>query len=315
MPNWRPSSVTSGRDPRPVAAAAVVAAGDGAGAELPSGAGPARPGPAEYRQFMIRVAVTGAGGRMGSEVCRAVDSAPDLTLAAAVDPSSVGESIATVTGVHRSDGVLGGVEDLDPEAIDVVVDFTHADAGRDVVNWCAANSVHAVVGTTGFSSADLDAFAEEFIESNCLIAPNFAIGAVMTMRMAEMAAPWFETAEVIEFHHNAKRDAPSGTAMMTAQRIQAAKEASGSSWDEDPTEHEVVRGARGGKVGGVGVHGVRMHGMVAHQEVILGTIGETLTIRHDSIHRNSFMPGVLLAIRSIADRPGLTHGLDELLFD
>jgi len=156
---------------------------------------------------------------------------------------------------------------------------------------------------------------EQLDPGNALIAPNFAIGAVMMMRMAEMAAPFFETAEVIEFHHNAKRDAPSGTAMMTAQRIEAAKQASGGSWDTDPTEQEVVAGARGGKVGGVGVHGVRMHGMVAHQEVVFGTTGETLTIRHDSIHRNSFMPGVLLAARAIGDRPGLTLGLDSLLFD
>lgn len=252
---------------------------------------------------------------MGSEVCRAVDGAIDMVLAAAVDPTGAGETISTVTGVHSDASVLGAVEDLVPGDIDVVVDFTHVDASRDVVNWCAANAVHAVVGTTGFSDDDLVSFVEEFQDSNCLIAPNFAIGAVMTMRMAEMAAPWFETAEVIEFHHNAKLDAPSGTAMMTASRIQAAKEASGSEWDADPTQHELVAGARGGKVGGVGVHGIRMHGMVAHQEVIFGTIGETLTIRHDSIHRTSFMPGVLLAVRAIADRPGVTHGLDGLLFD
>lgn len=264
---------------------------------------------------MIRVAVTGAGGRMGSEVCRAVDGATDMMLVAAVDPSGVGESIGTVAGVHSEAPVYGAVDELDPDQVDVVVDFTHVDASRDVVNWCAATGVHAVVGTTGFADDDLASFVEEFRDSNCVIAPNFAIGAVMTMRMAEMAAPWFETAEVIEFHHNAKLDAPSGTAMMTARRIQAAKAASGTEWDADPTEHEVVAGARGGKVGGVGVHGVRMHGMVAHQEVIFGTIGETLTIRHDSIHRNSFMPGVLLAVRSVADRSGVTHGLDSILFD
>ena len=279
------------------------------------GVGPARTGPAGYRQSMIRVAVTGAGGRMGSEVCRAVDGAADMQLVAAVDPSGVGETVATVTGVHSDASMVAAVDELKASDVDVVVDFTHVDAGRDVVNWCAANGVHAVVGTTGFDDADLASFTAEFRDSNCIIAPNFAIGAVMTMRMAEMAAPWFETAEVIEFHHNAKVDAPSGTAMMTARRIQSAKEASGSEWDADPTETEIVRGARGGKVGGVGVHGVRMHGMVAHQEVIFGTIGETLTIRHDSIHRNSFMPGVLLAVRSVAERPGVTHGLDAILFD
>ncbi|MGI9608290.1 MAG: 4-hydroxy-tetrahydrodipicolinate reductase [Acidimicrobiales bacterium] len=264
---------------------------------------------------MIRVAVTGAGGRMGSEVCRAVDSAGDLVLAAGVDPSVEGESLRDVAGVNTELAALGAVDQLDPATVDVVVDFTHIAVSRTVVDWCAADGVHAVVGTTGFDDAELDRFRAEFTESNLLIAPNFAIGAVMMMRMAELAAPFFETAEVIEFHHNAKRDAPSGTAMMTARRIEDAKESSGGNWDVDPTEHEVVAGARGGKVGGVGVHGVRMHGMVAHQEVIFGTTGETLTIRHDSIHRNSFMPGVLLGVRNIADRPGVTLGLDTLLFD
>lgn len=264
---------------------------------------------------MIRIAVTGAGGRMGSEVCRAVDAAPDLDLVAGVDPLVEGQRLADVVGVTCETPVLGSVGQLDPEAVDVVVDFTHVDVSREVLDWCAADGVHAVVGTTGFGDEELARLRAEFSESNCLIAPNFAIGAVMMMRMAEMAAPFFETAEVIEFHHNAKRDAPSGTAMMTAKRIDAAKTASHTSWDSDPTEHEVIKGARGGKVGGVGVHGVRMHGMVAHQEVIFGTIGETLTIRHDSIHRDSFMPGVLLAIRAIANRPGVTVGLDSLLFD
>jgi len=252
---------------------------------------------------------------MGGEVCRAVDAAADLTLAGGVDPSIEGTSLGEATGTTCSNAAVGSVDQLDPAEVDVVVDFTHLEVSRSVLHWCAANGVHAVVGTTGFSDDDLAAFRDGFVDSNALIAPNFAIGAVMMMRMAEMASPFFETAEVIEFHHNAKRDAPSGTAMMTAQRMDAAKTASGGSWDSDPTEQEVVAGARGGKVGGVGVHGVRMHGMVAHQEVVLGTTGETLTIRHDSMHRTSFMPGVLLAARAIADRPGLTLGLDSLLFD
>ena len=267
---------------------------------------------------MIRVAVTGAGGRMGGEVCRAVEAAEDLLLVAGVDPSVEGERLGDInhiTSVPAADVVaVGAVDQLSPDDIDVVIDFTHLNVSRTVLDWCGANGVHAVVGTTGFSADDLDAFRAAFVNSNAIIAPNFAIGAVMMMRMAELAAPFFETAEVIEFHHNAKRDAPSGTAMMTAQRIEAAKEASDSEWDTDPTEQEVVAGARGGKVGGVGVHGVRMHGMVAHQEVIFGTTGETLTIRHDSINRNSFMPGVLLATREIGARSGLTLGLDVLLF-
>lgn len=252
---------------------------------------------------------------MGGEVCRSVDSAADLELVAGVDPSVEGERLADIAGISSDVVISGAVDQLDPETVDVVIDFTHLEVSRSVLDWCAADGVHAVVGTTGFSDDDLAGFRSSFTDSNAIIAPNFAIGAVMMMRMAELAAPFFETVEVIEFHHNAKRDAPSGTAMMTAQRIQAAKDAAGGSWDVDPTEHEVVSGARGGKVGGVGVHGVRMHGMVAHQEVIFGTTGETLTVRHDSIHRNSFMPGVLLATRHVAERPGLTLGLDALLFD
>jgi len=251
---------------------------------------------------------------MGGEVCRAVDGAEGLVLAGAVDPSVAGQSIGDVAGVAGSLSVVASIDELDAGQLDVVVDFTYLEVSREILAWCAANGVHAVVGTTGFSDEDLSRFEATFANSNALIAPNFAIGAVMMMRMAEMAAPYFETAEVIEFHHNAKRDAPSGTAMMTAQRIHAAKEASDTRWDSDPTEHEVVPGARGGKVGGVGVHGVRMHGMVAHQEVIFGATGETLTIRHDSIHRNSFMPGVLLGVRRVSETPGLTLGLDNLLF-
>ena len=263
---------------------------------------------------MIRVAVAGAGGKMGGEVCRAVDMADDLELVAAVDPGVAGQSIGDVAGIDCEHIAVSTVLELAPNDVDVIVDFTFLEASLGILDWCATNAVHAVVGTTGFSDEDLDRFRATFTQSNAMIAPNFAIGAVMMMRMAELAAPHFQTAEVIEFHHNAKRDAPSGTAMMTARRIEDAKEASGSSWDDDPTEQEVVPSARGGKVGGVGVHGVRMHGMVAHQEVIFGTTGETLTIRHDSIHRNSFMPGVLLAVRQVGQLNGLTLGLDTLLF-
>lgn len=257
---------------------------------------------------MIRVGVAGAGGRMGSEVCAAVGNADDITLVAGVDPSIAGERIGNDVSASET------IDALDPSAVDVIVDFTHLDVSREVLTWCAANGVHAVSGVTGWNDTDFDHLRSTFTDSNALIAPNFAIGAVMMMRMAELAAPHFQTAEVIEFHHNSKRDAPSGTAMMTAKRIDAARSASGSDFDADPTEQEVVAGARGGKVGRVGVHGVRMHGMVAHQEVIFGTTGETLTIRHDSIHRSSFMPGVLLGVRAVHDRPGLTLGLDDLLF-
>lgn len=266
---------------------------------------------------MIRVGVAGASGRMGAEVCRAVDAADDLELVAGIDPSSAGSTIEAVSGIGGPAGdlkVVAAADELDPDSLDVIVDFTVLEASRGLLQWCAANGVHAVVGTTGFTDEDIARFEESFTSSNAIIAPNFAIGAIMMMRMAELAAPHFETAEIVEYHHNAKKDAPSGTAMMTARRVQAAKEASGKTWQDDPTENEVVPGARGGKVGGVGVHGVRMAGMVAHQEVIFGLAGETLTIRHDSLDRLSFMGGVTLAVRNVAERPGLTLGLDPLLF-
>lgn len=261
---------------------------------------------------MIRVGVTGASGKMGGEVCRAVTEAENCQLVARIDPNDNAASAGTAADDVV---VVDSISDVDPTTVDVVIDFTHLEVGRGVLDWCAANGVHAVVGTTGFTDDDLANYRSGFTSSNAIIAPNFAIGAVMMMRMAEIAAPHFQTAEVIEFHHNAKKDAPSGTAMMTAQRIEAAKAKATSSFDPDPTENEIVPGARGGKVGGVGVHGIRMEGMVAHQEVIFGTMGETLTIRHDSLDRKSFMPGVLLATRTIADLPGLTLGLDALLFE
>jgi 4-hydroxy-tetrahydrodipicolinate reductase len=178
------------------------------------------------------------------------------------------------------------------------------------MRWCAANGVHAVVGTTGFSTEDLDELRASFTRSNCVIAPNFAIGAVLMMKFAEMAAPYFETAEIIEFHHDAKIDAPSGTAMATVARMAAAK----GEWAPDPTQKELLVGARGGEgPAGIRVHAVRMRGMVAHQEVILGTTGQSLVIRHDTTDRTSFMPGVALAVKRIADHPGLTIGLDALL--
>jgi 4-hydroxy-tetrahydrodipicolinate reductase len=194
----------------------------------------------------------------------------------------------------------------------VAVDFTVVDAARDNVNWCADHGVHAVVGTTGFSSADLDGFRERFAASdaNAVIAPNFAIGAVLMIRFAELAAPYFESAEVIELHHDQKVDAPSGTAMLTVERMATASD----EWAADPTTTTVVDGARGGVgAGGIHVHSVRLRGLVAHEEVLLGTTGQSLSIRHDSYDRTSFMPGVLLAVKAVGERPGLTIGLDPLL--
>jgi 4-hydroxy-tetrahydrodipicolinate reductase len=201
---------------------------------------------------------------------------------------------------------------LSDAGAEVAVDFTVIDAARENLAWCAKHGVHAVVGTTGFSEAELDDLRMQFLDgaSNAVIAPNFAIGAVLMMRFAELAAPYFETAEIIELHHDEKIDAPSGTAMLTAQRMARAS----SDWADDPTTKTVLDGARGGEgPNGIRVHSVRLRGLVAHQEVVLGTTGQSLSIRHDSYERTSFMPGVLLAVRAVRERPGLTVGLDALL--
>ena len=240
---------------------------------------------------MTRVGVVGAAGRMGQAVCGAVQDDPALELAAAIDIDDSPE-VLLETGC------------------DVAVDFTVASAARRTLAFLAANGIHAVVGTTGFVDEDFALFREAFTKSNCLIAPNFAIGAVLMMRFAEMAAPHFSTVEVIEYHHDAKVDAPSGTALRTVERIAAAS----ADWSDDPTQHEVLVGARGGEgSGGVRVHAVRMRGVVANQEVLMGTTGQTLSIRHDTIDRTSFMPGVLLGCKRIADFEGVTLGLDAFL--
>jgi 4-hydroxy-tetrahydrodipicolinate reductase len=261
----------------------------------------------------VRVGVFGAAGRMGSTVCRAVLDDPELELVAAIDPGAPGARLGRLIGVDCDLEVAARSEHLEASGDplpDVMVDFTHLEAARHNVSWCAAHGVHAVVGTTGFSAEDLSGFRAGFTASNCLIAPNFAIGAILMMRFAELAAPWFETAEILEFHHDEKIDAPSGTALRTAERMAAVND----QWAPDPTTTEVVAGARGG-VGpaGIHVHSVRMRGMVAHQEVVLGTTGQTLSIRHDSFDRSSFMPGVVLGCKRIADHPGVTIGLDPML--
>jgi 4-hydroxy-tetrahydrodipicolinate reductase len=252
----------------------------------------------------IKVGVVGAGGRMGRTVCAAVAADPALELVAAVDPHAAGDEVLGIT-------IAPDLEALVANGAEVAVDFTVADASRTTLPWLAANGIHAVVGTTGFADDDLTAFRDAFTTSNCLIAANFAISAVLMMRFAELAAPWFDTAEIIELHHDQKVDAPSGTAVTTAQRMAASRDAA---WAPDPTTHEVYRGARGGEApGGLRVHSVRMRGMVAHQEVILGALGQTLTIRQDSYDRSSYMPGVVLACKHVAEHPGLTLGLDSFL--
>lgn len=238
---------------------------------------------------------------MGTSVCRAVTASGDLSLVASVDPKGGSPSLDAL--------VDGGAE--------VAVDFTVPTAAVGNAEWCASRGIHCVIGTTGIDDAALDRLRAAFPAGGplgCVVAPNFAIGAVLMMRFAAMAAPWFETAEIIELHHDAKVDAPSGTALRTAALMEEAS----PEWAPDPTEKEMLAGARGGVAagGGVHIHSVRLRGLVAHQEVLLGTTGQTLSIRHDSIDRESFMPGVLLAVRAVAEspgRPGLTVGLEHLL--
>ncbi len=244
---------------------------------------------------------------MGTSVCNAVQLDPELEFVAAVDPAS---SAPPIHGVQ----ICGEMRTFAEAECDVVVDFTVADAARVSLPWLAMHGIHAVVGTTGFNTDDHEAFRLAFGNGpgHCLLAPNFAISAVLMMRFAELAAPYFDTAEIIEYHHDHKIDAPSGTAVATADRMAAAR--GDVPWGVDPTEIEVYPGVRGG-VGptGIHLHAVRMHGMIAHQEVIMGALGQSLTIRQDSYDRESFMPGVVLACQRIADHPGLTIGLDHYL--
>lgn len=260
-----------------------------------------------------RVAVFGAAGRMGTEVCRSIAADPDLVLVAAVDPGRAGDDMGEVAGISDMEVpvmIVATAAEMDASGIDVAVDFTVLDAARADMEWCASNKVHAVVGTTGFTDDDFVAIESAFTSSGCLIAANFAISAVLMMRFAELAAPYFETVEIIELHHDRKIDAPSGTSLVTADRIAAAS----NDWGEDPTTNEVLPGARGGRSsGGIPIHSVRLRGLVAHQEVLFGTTGQSLTIRQDSYDRTSFMPGVLLAVKAMNGRTGLTRDLDSLL--
>ncbi len=242
----------------------------------------------------MRVGVLGARGRMGAEVCRAVEAAGDLDLVAAVD--------------------LG--DDRAPLAdCDVVVDFTHPDAVMDNVRWCVEHGVSVVVGTTGWDDgrlATVRSWVGAGADASVLVAPNFGIGAVLMMRFAAQAARFFDSVEIVELHHPNKADAPSGTARRTAELVAAARRDAGVGTSPDATTQS-LEGARGADVAGVHVHAVRLAGLVAHQEVLLGGHGETLTIRHDSLSRESFMPGVLLAVRHVRSRPGLTVGVEPLL--
>jgi 4-hydroxy-tetrahydrodipicolinate reductase len=259
---------------------------------------------------MVKVGVVGAGGRMGQEVCRAVAAASDMDLVVAVDPNHVGAEV-------EGHVVVDDITALRERAAEVVVDFTVAEALRANLPVYAELGIHAVVGTTGLSESELAQAGDLFAGSaaNAIVAANFAIGAVLLMRFSALAAPHMDGVEVIELHHDAKRDAPSGTALHTvAGMVEAREAAAAGPFSADPTTDEVLASARGAQgAGGVRIHSVRLPGLIAHEEVIFGALGQSLTIRHDSYDRRSFMPGVLLAVRSVADRPGLTIGIEALL--
>jgi 4-hydroxy-tetrahydrodipicolinate reductase len=243
----------------------------------------------------LKVGVLGALGKVGREVCAAVEAADDMELVARID---AGDDLATLEGAGAQ----------------AVVDFTHPDVVMDNLAWCIGHGVDAVVGTTGFDEARLDTLRGllEGKDTGVLVAPNFSIGAILMMRFAAEAARFYESVEIVELHHPDKADAPSGTARRTAELIARARRDAGLGPVPDATSTG-LDGARGADVDGIHVHGLRVRGLVAHQEVVLGGPGETLTIRHDSLDRISFTPGVLTALRAIGDRPGLTVGLEALL--
>lgn len=250
----------------------------------------------ESTQHTWRVGVVGAHGNVGQEICTAVEASADMELVARVDQ---GTPMQTLVDARAQ----------------IIVDFTHPDVVMDNLAFCIDNAIHCVVGTTGFTDdrlAQLEKLVADKPGVGVLVAPNFAIGAVLMMRFSAMAAKFFETTEVVELHHPGKADAPSGTAVRTAKMIADARKQAGLGDMPDATSTGLP-GARGADVEGVRVHSVRMRGMVAHQEVIFGTEGETLTVRHDSMSRTSFVPGVLLGVREIAAHPGLTVGIERLM--
>ncbi len=244
----------------------------------------------------LRVGVLGARGKVGTEVCTALEAVADLELVAAIDAGDP-------------------IDELVSSRAQAVVDFTHPDVVMANLDYCISRGIHAVVGTTGFDDerlAQLETWLAAAPGTGVLIAPNFSVGAILMMRFAVEAAPFFESVEVVELHHPDKADAPSGTARRTAELIAAARRKAGAPPIPDATTTS-LDGARGADVDGIRVHGLRIRGLVAHQEVLLGGLGETLTIRHDSLDRVSFTPGVLRGLRAISDHPGLTVGLEHFL--
>jgi len=262
----------------------------------------------------MRVGIVGAGGRMGAEACRAVGATEDLELVAAVDPGLAGRTLAEVAHLEGPGGEVVVAEHLDALSdahAEVAVEFTGPASVGDNLLWLLEHGIHAVVGATGLTGEQLDAARQLAATStaNALVAPNFAIGAVLLMRFAAEAARHLPHVEVVELHHDGKVDAPSGTALRTAELIADAR----AVVPDAPGGDDRHPGARGVEHAGVRVHSVRLPGLVAHQEVLFGGPGQTLTLRHDSIDRTSFMPGVLLAVRSVAGLDGLEVGLDAVL--
>ncbi|MFD5434002.1 4-hydroxy-tetrahydrodipicolinate reductase [Kitasatospora sp. NPDC127067] len=244
----------------------------------------------------LRVAVIGARGRIGSEAVKAVEAAPDMELVAALGRGSK-------------------LEELTEAGAQVAVELTHPDSVMGNLDYCLDHGIHVVTGTTGWTDERLATVRGRLAEApelGLLIAPNFSIGAILGMKFSQIAARYFESVEVVELHHDRKADAPSGTATRTAQLIAAARAEAGRPPQQDPTTHSLP-GARGADVDGVPVHAVRLRGLLAHQQVMFGDTGETLTIRHDSLHHSSFMPGILLGVRKVVGTPGLTFGLEHFL--
>jgi 4-hydroxy-tetrahydrodipicolinate reductase len=259
----------------------------------------------------VRVGVVGAAGRMGAEVCRAVAGADGMDLVAAVDPTRAGDRLADVAGIETDLTVAGELDALVDAGVEVAVEFTGPSAVGANLRWLLEHRIHAVVGATGLSDPDLARAAALAADgpANALVAPNFAIGAVLMMRFASEAARHLPDVEIVELHHDRKVDAPSGTALRTAELIEDSR---GTIPDTLPGD-EIEQRARGDQHQGVRVHSVRLPGLVAHQEVIFGGPGQTLTIRHDSLDRTSFMPGVVLACREVAGLDGLVVGLEHVL--
>lgn len=261
---------------------------------------------------MIRVCVAGAAGKMGREVSKAVVAEEGLELACGADPAAAGQPISSL-GVRSNAVMLANLaECISTSKPDVIVDFTSPTAVEQNVKIGLESGVHMVVGTTGLARADFEKF-EGLLrskEANLFVAPNFAIGAVLMMRFAEAAAAYLPDAEIVELHHNTKADAPSGTSLSTAAAIERGRTAPPAG---NPEGKETIPGARGAEREGTRIHSVRLPGLVAHQEIIFGGQGQTLSIRHDCTHRSSFMPGVMMAVKAVVDRPGLTYGLESIL--